>query len=113
MATGESLLLALLLLGAGVLTVVTGLLFRRGKLPRNWFLGLRTPSTLRSDDAWRAAHEAAGSLIAVSGILLGATGVLVLLTDPADDTVFLAGSGTAVAVLLVAGVLGVRATKER
>lgn len=111
MATGESLVTALLLVGAGILTIVTGVLSRRRKLPRNWILGLRTRSTLKSDDAWFAAHEAAGRFIAGGGVILMVTGVVVLLLNP-SDAVILSGATLGVGVLVVGGVIGVRATKN-
>lgn len=111
MASGESLVTALLLVGAGILAIVAGLLSRRRKLPRNWILGLRTRSTLKNDDAWFAAHEAAGGFIAGAGVVLTVTGVVALLRNP-SAAVILSGTTFAVGLLVVGGVLGVRATKN-
>ncbi|GMA56913.1 putative membrane protein [Alicyclobacillus sacchari] len=41
-------------------------------LPRvspNWLVGIRTPWTLASDEAWRRTHRAAGALGVVAGLL--------------------------------------------
>lgn len=39
-----------------------------GALPRNRILGVRTPRTLSSDEAWARAHQAAGPIWLWSGI---------------------------------------------
>jgi SdpI/YfhL protein family len=39
-----------------------------GRLPRNILLGIRIPSTMRSDDAWRSGHRAAAFALTVSGL---------------------------------------------
>jgi hypothetical protein len=39
----------------------------KGRLPRNVFAGIRIPSTMRTDEAWRAGHEAAASAMTVAG----------------------------------------------
>lgn len=64
-----------------VAVLVVGALGVTRRLPRNRFVGIRTPLTLRSDDAFAAAHAVAGpgllgaGLIAVLGAVLGlATG---------------------------------------
>ena len=110
-ATGESLVTALVLVGAGFLTIVTGVLSHRRKLPRNWILGLRTRSTLKNDDAWFAAHEAAGGFIAGAGVILTIVGVVALVLEP-SDAVILSGTTVGVIVLVVGGIIGVRATKN-
>lgn len=48
-----------------------GLLFERAE--RNWFVGLRTPWTLSSDDVWRRTHEKTAPLLKFSAVfVLGA-----------------------------------------
>jgi hypothetical protein len=44
---------------AAVLMAVLGRLAANGKLARNSFVGIRTPSTTKSDQAWIAGHRAA------------------------------------------------------
>ena len=111
MATGESLVASLLMLGAGILTIVTGVLSRRRELPRNWILGIRTRSTLKDDEAWHAAHEAAGWFITAAGVIVTITGIVALLLNP-SETVLLAGTMIGVGVLVIGGVIGDRATKK-
>lgn len=40
------------------------------KTRRNWFIGIRTPWTLSSNEAWEKTHRLAGTLFVISGILM-------------------------------------------
>jgi len=60
-------------IGVGVLFVVIGNYL--GKTTRNFFLGIRTPWTLASDEVWRRTHRLAGWLFVLAGIIIAATGV--------------------------------------
>lgn len=71
----------LLLVGAGLLSdpprahalilasflLVAGNFF--GRLRPSWFVGIRTPWTLSSDEVWRRTHRLAGRLMVPSGLL--------------------------------------------
>lgn len=50
----------------GVLMIVIGNSF--GKLKRNWFIGLRTPWTLSSENVWNKTHRIGGRLFMIWGI---------------------------------------------
>ena len=41
-----------------------------GRLRPNWFVGIRTPWTLASDDVWRRTHRLAAVLMVAGGLLL-------------------------------------------
>jgi SdpI/YfhL protein family len=41
-----------------MIVVGVGRMAATGRLPRNLFAGIRIPSTMRSDEAWRAAQRA-------------------------------------------------------
>jgi len=52
----------------GVILIVVGRLAAMGRLPRNPLVGIRLPSTLRSQEAWRAGHVAGATALTVAGI---------------------------------------------
>ncbi|HMT49228.1 SdpI family protein [Dietzia sp. UBA5065] len=66
-----------LLVGLALVVGGTGLLGLLGRLPGNGVLGVRTPETRRSPEAWDLANRAAGPAFLGSGLmlLLGALGV--------------------------------------
>jgi len=57
----------------GALFIVIGNLL--GKLRPNWFVGIRTPWTLSSKDAWVRAHRAGGWVFIAAGLAFLAAGV--------------------------------------
>ena len=70
----------------GVIAVAVGRTAAMGRLPRNPVIGIRIPSTLRSDEAWRAGHGAAASALTVSGVGPIAAAAVVGLTRPSPRT---------------------------
>src|SRR3954466_9343895 len=58
----------MLLLIGGVLIVAIAALGAAGRLPKNYFAGIRIPSTMRSDAAWTAGHRAAAPALAGLGL---------------------------------------------
>jgi SdpI/YfhL protein family len=58
---GAAILLGFVLLAGSSLMYYVARLGERGRLPRSYFAGIRTLTTLSSDEAWNAAHRAAGS----------------------------------------------------
>lgn len=55
------------LVGIAILFGYIGFLLPRAK--RNWFVGIRTPWTLSSDEVWARTHHLGGRLFAVTAIL--------------------------------------------
>ncbi len=58
----------------GVLFVVIGNLL--GKITRNFFVGIRTPWTLASEEVWYRTHRLAGKCFVAAGLFVIATSVL-------------------------------------
>jgi len=54
--------------GMAAFFIITGNVF--GKTERNFFLGIRLPWTLASQENWRATHRLAGKLMVLFGVLL-------------------------------------------
>ncbi len=46
------------------------------KLKSNWFIGIRTPWTLSSEQSWRKTHQLAGWLFVASGVVIMMASVL-------------------------------------
>ena len=61
---------------------------------RNWFVGVRTPWTLSSEQVWRDTHDLAATLFKLTGVL--ALGAVVL---PAYGIYFIAAPAVAVSVI--------------
>lgn len=40
------------------------------KIKSNWFIGVRTPWTLSSEESWRRTHRLAGWLFVISGVVI-------------------------------------------
>jgi uncharacterized membrane protein len=61
-------------LGVGGMFVLIGNLMTR--LRPNWFMGIRTPWTLSSDEVWRKTHRFGGVAFAISGLCVAATALI-------------------------------------
>lgn len=79
-----------------------------GRLPRNRWAGIRLPFTMASDAAWKAAHRAAGPMMAACGALAaGAALVAALLLGVgvlSAEGALRAGLGAAILMLAAAPV---------
>ena len=84
----------------------------REKLPRNLIAGIRTPSTLRSDEAWTIANKVAAPLEAAGGAALVIGGTAAAILPARTGGRVLRASSIACAALCIAGALkGIRAAK--
>jgi len=63
-----------------------------GKVTKNFFVGIRTPWTLASDEVWLRTHRLAGKLAVLSGLGLIVCGLI--------------GAGGPIASLAAAGLVG-------
>lgn len=55
--------------------IIVGLLFMiignyLSKIKPNWFMGIRTPWTLSSEEVWRKTHQAGGKIFVIGGIIM-------------------------------------------
>jgi hypothetical protein len=85
----------------------------KGRLRRNQFVGIRTPSTMRSDHAWIAGHRAALRLTPLH-LVTGASlliGVFSAQTVAGLNLVGVCGAVVFVAVALFTAVVAGRAAK--
>lgn len=98
----------LILVGAAL--AVIGWRGLQEKLPRNRFAGVRTPATLRSDEAFRVGNRAAGLPTMVSGVIGILTAVALLgLSGPAQWVALAIGVLGVFGLVAAGGVLGTRA----
>lgn len=82
---------------AVLLAAVVSQLGGNGRLQRNGFIGLRIPSTMSSDEAWRAGHHAAAVPAWIGFVVITVAAIL---------SMFLFGStGTAVVGVIVVGAI--------
>lgn len=60
-------MLLMILPTLGVLFYYLGIMMEKTK--RNWFIGIRTPWTISSDNVWNKTHKIGGTLFKISGII--------------------------------------------
>ncbi|GLB63391.1 hypothetical protein NCCP2495_12690 [Dietzia sp. NCCP-2495] len=99
-----------LLAGLALVVGATGALAMAGKLPGNDILGVRTPETRKSPEAWDVANRAAGPAFLGSGLtLLLGTVALPLVGGWVGGIVVVVAVVISFALLNVAGIAGARA----
>jgi uncharacterized membrane protein len=94
---------------AGAIIGIVAWLGARGRLPRNCIAGMRTPATLASDEAWKAAHRASAWALAVAAVVSVSCGLWLLIARPSEDSARVTTTIAFGAVLIVAVVGGVQA----
>jgi uncharacterized membrane protein len=106
-----TLVLGVTLALSGLALLIVGKLSSDERLPRNRHVGVRTASTMATDEAWRAAQRAAGPSIFWAGAGSLAIGiVLATLDSNRGDALALAVVAT-VWILALVGVGAQRATR--
>jgi hypothetical protein len=104
--------LSVLLAALGLLLVAAGWAAARGRLKRNYVIGMRTGTIMRSDATWRAAHKKCAWSLWSSGLVIVATSAVVTGLRPSRAWT-LALWMAMIAYLTVAVVVGlVQADKE-
>ncbi len=80
----------------GLLFIILGNFM--GKIKNNWFVGIKTPWTLSSENVWNKTHRMGGRLFIIYGLVIMATPYL---SFHAAGAIFIAGAG-----LTVLGTMG-------
>ncbi|QJW35120.1 SdpI family protein [Cellulosimicrobium protaetiae] len=105
--------LLLVLAGAGILLVWCARATASGRIGRNQLAGIRTATTLASDEAWRTAHRAARPLSEAAGwVLVAASPVLFLVDAEVGLVVVLVATGLTLALTVGGLVVGTRAVRR-
>ena len=104
---------AVSLIVGGLVVGWVGLRTARNQLPRNWVAGLRTRTTMASDEAWYAGQRAGAGYVVAAGVVGVATGVIALFfSDPVAAAIILGGTALLLGLVVVGGVKGQRAARE-
>ena len=97
----------------GLVVVVLAVLMWQGRLRRNWIAGVRTPSTMRNDAAFRAANKAAAPLTGAGGAVFVICGVVgALVSQHARGAIVLGGAVALGVLALLGAAVGVRAARS-
>ncbi len=103
---------AVILILVGLVLIVVAVASWQGRLPRNALAGVRTPSTMRSDQAFKVANKVAAPLTTAGGVVLVLGGVLAAVLGKSSAGPVLIACAVACAVLCVVGAIkGVRAIR--
>ncbi len=103
---------AVILILVGLVLIVLAVASRQGRLPRNIVAGVRTPSTMRSDQAFKVANKVAAPLTAAGGAVLVLGGVLAAVLGKSSAGPVLTACALVCAVLCCGGAIkGVRAIR--
>jgi len=85
----------IVILGVGALFIFIGSLMP--KMKRNFFIGIRLPWTLASDEVWKKTHELGGKvfmgmgvLVVLSGMIGGETSFIVIMASIFGGIIYLA-----------------------
>lgn len=59
--------------GIGLLFIILGNYF--GKIKPNWFVGIRTPWTMSSEEVWNKTHRFGGKAFILGGLIMAVSGI--------------------------------------
>jgi uncharacterized membrane protein len=103
---------AVIVMLAGLLVVWLARQSWQERLTRNWIAGVRTPSTMRSDEAFRIANKTAAPLTGAGGVILFAGGLATALVPKSAAGIPLFGGTVIFLALAIAGAIkGIRACR--
>ena len=98
---------------AGLAVIWLSVRMRKGQLPRNSIAGVRTHSTMRSDEAFRIANQTAAPLTGAGGVLfiVGGIAAAIIGSPTAGGPALLAGVLGGAALCVIGATIGVRACR--
>jgi hypothetical protein len=97
---------------AGLVILWFAIRLRQGRISRDSAVGVRTPSTMRSDAAFEAANKAAAPLAGAGGVIMAVCGVLGAVFPRHLAGVFIFGGvGVFLVLCLLGAAVGVRAAR--
>ena len=91
---------AIALVIGGLVVAGAGRLGLKDRLPRQHWAGMRTKTTLATDDTWVAAHRASGRATVTGGVVMVLGGISATVSNPDEET----AAGILMGTLAVAGV---------
>ena len=98
---------------AGLIIVWTAIRLRQGRVQRGSAVGVRTPSTMRSDAAFETANKAAAPLAGAGGVIMAVGGVLAAVMPRHLFGVFVFGGvGLFLLLILLGAAIGVKASRS-
>ncbi|WP_433611565.1 SdpI family protein [Prescottella agglutinans] len=99
---------------AGTALVWTARAAASGRLGRNPYVGVRTPTTMASDTTWIAAHRASRPFTEIGGWLaiVAGLGALIPMSETMLTALGIAGAACLVGFALVGAWIGVRAARS-
>ena len=108
--------IAVMLGASGFVVIWVARVTASGRMGRNGWAGIRTPSTMASDEAWLAAHRAGRRMTELAGWSLVAAGLASLfLAEGAEEAAAvptLVGAAACGVFILIAARQGTRAAKQ-
>jgi hypothetical protein len=96
---------ALIIILAGLGLIWLAVASWQERLPRNGLAGVRTPATMRSDQAFKVANKLAAPLTAAGGVVLALGGLLTALLPKHTAGPALLGGALVTAAICIAGAL--------
>ena len=78
-----AILMAVVWLAGGALSLWLGMKSSQGTLPKNKWIGIRTPEMMASDEAWVTGHKAAAPLFMAAALPLLIGGVMCFFVEDA------------------------------
>lgn len=94
-----------LLAAFGLLLIWAGWAAARGRLKRNYVIGMRTSAIMKSDETWRVAHQKCAWSFWSSGCVLVAAAALLIGFRPSErwSLAVLIVAGSSLSIMMIAG----------